>query len=318
MYHHQDAHLDDMSYFSDNAYLNDLWHSNDFFQLPEEDTVKPTWNDKEKTCIGKTNGVVLCVCLNIGTDPPDVVKPQPCARKECWHEPMGQKSLQTIGNLLQKQYAKMTPKNSTKFKHCMDPTSDELQQHCKNLRKSVKNDRIVFHYNGHGVPRPTDKGELWVYGRNSSQQNSHYMPVVVSDLREWLGLQEPAIYILDCSGAGILIPSFVDFDITADTVTPPHRPGLSPASMHRYRPATDGSTIVLAACRGSETLPMNPQYPADIFTACLTTPIQIALRWFILSVRTCVFMCACVHMYVVMDGWMDGWMNGWMDGWMND
>jgi hypothetical protein len=42
--------------------------------------------------------------------------------------------------------------------------------------------------------------------------------------------------------------------------------------------------IVLAACQAHEMLPiMNPLYPADIFTACLTTPIPIAIRWFILQ-----------------------------------
>lgn len=38
--------------------------------------------------------------------------------------------------------------------------------------------------------------------------------------------------------------------------------------------------ILLAACGTNETLPTNPELPADIFTACLTTPIKIALRWF--------------------------------------
>lgn len=37
--------------------------------------------------------------------------------------------------------------------------------------------------------------------------------------------------------------------------------------------------IQLAACAASQILPMNPDLPADIFTACLTTPITIALRW---------------------------------------
>ncbi len=30
----------------------------------------------------------------------------------------------------------------------------------------------------------------------------------------------------------------------------------------------------------NETLPTDPIYPADLFTACLTTPLKIALRWF--------------------------------------
>ena len=32
----------------------------------------------------RTVSVALIACLNIGVDPPDVVKPQPCARLECW------------------------------------------------------------------------------------------------------------------------------------------------------------------------------------------------------------------------------------------
>jgi regulator-associated protein of mTOR len=46
---------------------------------------------------------------------------------------------------------------------------------------------------------------------------------------------------------------------------------------------TSGS-IVLAACRAEETLPMNPLYPADLFTSCLTTPITISARWFMINV----------------------------------
>ena len=32
----------------------------------------------------KTVSVALVMCLNVGVDPPDVVKTSPCARKECW------------------------------------------------------------------------------------------------------------------------------------------------------------------------------------------------------------------------------------------
>jgi hypothetical protein len=28
-----------------------------------------------------------------------------------------------------------------------------------------------------------------------------------------------------------------------------------------------------------QVLPMNPDLPADLFTACLTTPIEVAFRW---------------------------------------
>lgn len=45
---------------------------------------------------------------------------------------------------------------------------------------------------------------------------------------------------------------------------------------------TAGATrdcILLAACEAHETLPQSVEFPADVFTSCLTTPIKMALRW---------------------------------------
>lgn len=39
------------------------------------------------------------------------------------------------------------------------------------------------------------------------------------------------------------------------------------------------STLLLGACRADESLAQSPHLPADLFTACLVSPIQIALRW---------------------------------------
>lgn len=33
--------------------------------------------------------------------------------------------------------------------------------------------------------------------------------------------------------------------------------------------------ILLAACGANELLPQSPHVPADVFTACLTTPIKV-------------------------------------------
>lgn len=48
-----------------------------------------------------------------------------------------------------------------------------------------------------------------------------------------------------------------------------------------YPMPTFKNCIQLAACGENEVLPMNPDLPADIFTSCLTTPIKIALRWYV-------------------------------------
>jgi hypothetical protein len=58
------------------------------------------WRQKDKL---KTTAVALVLCLNIGVDPPDVVKISPCARLECWVDPLSMqpaKALETIGVLL--------------------------------------------------------------------------------------------------------------------------------------------------------------------------------------------------------------------------
>ena len=54
--------------------------------------------------------------------------------------------------------------------------------------------------------------------------------------------------------------------------------------------------ILLAPCGPEETLPLDPKYPADIFTACLTTPIKIAMR---LS-ELCIFrIYVCALLYII-------------------
>ena len=42
-------------------------------------------------------------------------------------------------------------------------------------------------------------------------------------------------------------------------------------------------SIQLAACLAPEQLPMNLDLPADLFTSCLTSPMDMALRWHVIS-----------------------------------
>ena len=161
------------------------------------------------------------------------------------------------------------------------------------------NRRVLFHYNGHGVPRPTASGEIWVFDKNHTE----YIPLAVADLKQWLG--RPSMVVLDCSAAGVLLPFWrgampagtsdgTVASATGSTVTSNASPSLSRTgnggSVSAKGPIVDmeaqanqwvQDTIVLAPCSASEVLPMHPDYPADIFTSCLTTPIPMALRWFV-------------------------------------
>jgi hypothetical protein len=64
---------------------------------PSDTSLVLRWRQKEKL---KTTAVALVLCLNIGVDPPDVVKISPCARLECWVDPTSlqpAKALEAIG-----------------------------------------------------------------------------------------------------------------------------------------------------------------------------------------------------------------------------
>ncbi|CAN1303359.1 Regulatory-associated protein of TOR 1 [Linum perenne] len=214
------------------------------------------WRPKDRM---KTGYVALVLCLNISVDPPDVIKISPCARMECWIDPFSMqptKALETIGKTLSLQYERWQPR--ARYKVQLDPSLEDVKKLCNTCRRYAKSERVLFHYNGHGVPKPTPSAEIWVYNKSYTQ----YIPLTISDLDSWL--KTPSIYVFDCSAAGIIVNAFVELlDLNTS--------------------ASSGSTrdcILLAACEAHETLPQSPEFPADVFTACLTTPIKMALRWF--------------------------------------
>eukprot|EP00887_Chlorella_sp_A99_P005702 scaffold1.g5702.t1 len=163
------------------------------------------WRQKERL---KTTAVALVVCLNIGVDPPDVIKISPCARLECWVDPLSMqapKALDTIGKNLQAQYERWQPR--AKYRMHLDPTTEDVKRLAISCRRTAKaragrgvwNERVLFHYNGHGVPRPTANGEIWVFNKSYTQ----YIPLSIYDLQTWVGT--PAIYVFDCSAAGQIL-----------------------------------------------------------------------------------------------------------------
>lgn len=240
-------------------------------EIKSVETVVNSWRLKERM---KTVSVALVLCLNVGVDPPDVLKIQPCARLECWIDPLimvSQKALEIIGGNLQKQYERWQPR--ARYKQSLDPTIEEVKKLCVSLRRNAKEERVLFHYNGHGVPKPTSNGEIWVFNRAYTQ----YIPLSIYDLQAWMG--SPSIYVYDCSNAGMIIKLFNQFaeqhekEILHDATQNPlfiHPEGAS------YK-----NCIQLGACQIDQSLPMHPDLPADLFTSCLTTPIKMAARWFV-------------------------------------
>ena len=93
----------------------------------------------------------------------------------------------------------------------------------------------------------------------------------------------PCIYVWECSAAGNILNNFGKQAEKKDAEA------RAAAAHHGHAPTTDlpGSSysdaIHLAACTANQTLPMSPDLPADLFTCCLTSPIETSLRHFVLQ-----------------------------------
>lgn len=222
----------------------------------------------------KTTHAALVMCLNLGIPPPDLPRPQKCPHLEAFVDPNAypdfKVALQAIGKKLQANYE--TISSRVKYKQILDPYSEDLRRMCSNLRRNAKDDRILLHYNGHGVPQPTQSGEIWVFNRAYTQ----YIPVSLYDLQNWIGA--PCIMVVDTSAAGNVIDNnkkFVQKRIDDEVNKKGDAAAPSPTASYL-------ETIQLGACQSNESLPMNPDLPADLFSCCLTTPIEMSIKWYLL------------------------------------
>ncbi|KAL6361565.1 hypothetical protein LRP88_05035 [Fusarium phalaenopsidis] len=228
------------------------------------------WRQRDRL---KTVSAALAVCLNIGVEPPDQLKTNPGAKLEAWTDPTIppiQKALENIGKALQAQYETLAIR--ARYKQYLDPSVEETKKFCISLRRNAKDERVLLHYNGHGVPKPTASGEIWVFNKNYTQ----YIPVSLYDLQHWL--QAPTIFVWDCSEAGNILNNyhrFVEKHEEEEEEAAERDPNYTKTNFRPY--------IHLAACAVKENLPTNPLLPADLFTACLTTPIEMALWFFVLQ-----------------------------------
>lgn len=141
---------------------------------------------------------------------------------------------------------------------------------------------------------------VWLWGLflATLQGHTQYIPLPLSELVSWI--KTPSMYVFDCSAAGIIINALIEVHELYPTFTSSHFLWfvqffgvLSYFSCiyHNFLQRQEGNSsgasgsskdcILLAACEAYETLPQSDEFPADVFTACLTTPIKMALHWFV-------------------------------------
>ena len=228
----------------------------------------------------------MILALNLRVSPPGA-PPSPRARSEAWIMPSKKKndrSVDVIARVLKEQFLNLCPKASRTsrsflFKQCQDPPVDTVKSMCVQMRTFAKDKRIVLHYNGHGVPKPSSNGEIWVFNRELTQ----YIPLSLYDLQTWVG--GPCVYIFDCDKAGLIIDWLAKF--TEQRKDEQNRNYLARGNTSSSNKNTSsqseeiqyGDYCAIAACSSNESLPSNKENPADILTCCLTTPIKMSLRW---------------------------------------
>ncbi|RNF18678.1 regulatory associated protein of mTOR [Trypanosoma conorhini] len=207
----------------------------------------------------RSTQVILFLCLNIGSDPPDCPRIEPCSRLECWIDPhVAQISRfspegggDSIAESLERQYR--SQQRDAAFKRAVDAHLEEAKHLMAASRRKADSGRVLLHYNGHGMPRATDYGEIWFFDKD----RTHYVPMNIVEMSQLL--DSPTLYVLDCNSAGSILQHWYK------------------ERLHETRP----HDIFFCACSAGSFLPLNPQLPADVLTSCLTTPLRMALEWYI-------------------------------------
>ncbi|SCU64890.1 Raptor N-terminal CASPase like domain containing protein, putative [Trypanosoma equiperdum] len=203
--------------------------------------------------------LLLILCLNNGNDPPDFSRIDPCARLECWEEPYIARmphivtggGSERIAALLQRQYHSQLQGAVSSM--AVEVELEDAKKRMANIRLDAREELVVFHYNGHGMPRATGYGEIWMFDK----KRTSYVPLSLAEMAEHLS--SPTLYVFDCNSAGSLLKFWCE------------------ERLHETRP----DDMFICACSAGAFLPLNPQLPADVLTSSLTTPLRMASEWYI-------------------------------------
>lgn len=237
------------------------------------------WRIKENR--PRTVSAAILLCLHLGVDPPDLQRTNPTSHIQAFCDtknpssasagsptestplsmiPLDEEEKKKAAELciiknIQNQFEHWQPR--CRYKVLMDPTIDECKRLLISLRKASRDERILFHYNGHGVPRPTAAGELWMFNRQFTQ----YIPISIQEIFSILSQSPlsasnicPSLIILDCPDAAMALGHFIKAAANTDL----------------------NHLIILASSSFNEPLPQCPVLPQDLFTSALTNPIKVA------------------------------------------
>nr|QWX95787.1 RPTOR-like protein [Strongyloides stercoralis] len=243
----------------------------------------------------KTVTVALVLCLNVGTEPPNTPKTANNVRKISGYEIISgtgnSKLSQKIANTLQKNFERLQPR--ARYRLICDSTTEDVRKLLIGIRRSARDDRVLMYFNGFGVPPPTENGEIWVFDKNITK----YIPLNILDLMAWMN--GPSVYIWDMHMAGRVPDGMTNFSSSNLKDYLQERKKQHERKMQQEREHPTGyhddfsnlsineqikafekwknESIHFAACGKEEYLPVYDEVWTDIFTQCLTYPVQTSL-----------------------------------------
>ncbi|OWZ61241.1 hypothetical protein AYX15_06537 [Cryptococcus neoformans] len=191
-------------------------------------------------------------------------------------------SMMNIMKQYEKQIKAMSRHVDLRCRSVPDPSKLSIQHHLQKARQAAGlNSYVAVIYSGHGIQEPpTEAGELWCYDKSfeeclqSGGGPSEYIPILLFDLLTWAGAS--TCYVWDCKNAGRFIRAAkteaeeIDSQLRAAAAQNPSVVETQPATYAKRQ-------IHFAACGAEQVLPKVKGLPDDLFTACLTTPLRIAL-----------------------------------------
>ncbi|WWD17245.1 hypothetical protein CI109_101683 [Kwoniella shandongensis] len=195
-------------------------------------------------------------------------------------DPMG--SMTKIMKQYMQQLKALSKQSDLLCRAAPDPSKSVIQHHLQKARLAAGTDSyIAVLYNGHGIQEPpTEAGELWCYDRSFDDclQNgggpTEYIPIMLFDLLTWAGAS--SCYVWDCQHAGRFIrcaqstAEEIDSQLRAAAIQDPSVAEMYPA-IYSHR------QMHFAACGAHQSIPRIDGMPDDLFTACLVTPLRVAL-----------------------------------------
>lgn len=154
---------------------------------------------------------------------------------------------QMIGHYFKMAYSSF--KNFSGFNVMMGPSFKNLES-LLNVRNKFASSRILFHYIGYGFPE-IQKDFLWC----SDKRSKDFTKFSLKNLFKLIST--PSWYIFDCSNAGVVINSFLNYT---------NEIGLE-----------DNDWFCICATKEGEKLPNDPRLPKDFLTSTILSPIKTAV-----------------------------------------